>query len=65
MTMNRAWKRAGLSIAVAATVGGTNALGWSTIAIFVLPAHKIVGGRISEDWEVIDFDGFKRQLATH
>lgn len=27
--------------------------------------HKIVGGRISEDWEVIDFDGFKRQLATH
>jgi predicted ester cyclase len=26
--------------------------------------HKIVGGRIAEDWEVIDFDGFKRQLEA-
>jgi steroid delta-isomerase-like uncharacterized protein len=27
--------------------------------------HKIVRGRIAEDWEVIDFDGFKRQLDAH
>ena len=27
--------------------------------------HKIVGGRIAEDWEVIDFDGFRRQLDGH
>jgi predicted ester cyclase len=26
--------------------------------------HKIVGGKIAEDWEVIDFDGFKRQLEA-
>lgn len=24
--------------------------------------HTIAGGRIVEDWETIDFDGFKRQL---
>lgn len=25
--------------------------------------HRMVDGKIAEDWEVIDFDGFKRQLS--
>jgi steroid delta-isomerase-like uncharacterized protein len=27
--------------------------------------HRIKQGRIAEDWEVIDFDGFKRQLGAN
>lgn len=27
--------------------------------------HRIEQGRIAEDWEVIDFDGFKRQLGAN
>lgn len=26
--------------------------------------HRLAGGRIAEDWETIDFDGFKRQLRN-
>jgi predicted ester cyclase len=25
--------------------------------------HTITNGRISEDWEIIDFDGFKNQIV--
>ena len=26
--------------------------------------HKFVDGGIAEDWKVIDFDGFKRQIGV-
>lgn len=35
-----------------------------TLVVQGMHFHSIVDGRIAEDWEVIDFDGFKAQLRV-